>query len=313
MRSPRVYTALALTFSLLLAALFIGNTTETKAFQDSNPKAPVLFVVSAMQPLNASMVPFVIIEQGQFKNPVAGDSDASEISSFANAYYSKGRKYRVLFGGVESGSLTIQKSNKDEECARTSADVRFQSQVKLNRNVMALATDSTSLGGVKTTRRAPTPSERAKLMPLVQAAYKEKGLPAALLAGLMTANLTALDLNSDGKAELVGSFVVKKQKAPAARYAMFLIAEPQGNSYRTTVLQYEQYTNEDIMSGAELTAIEGGVYLERMVDGLDLDGDGASEVIVVKDGLEGDNYFIYKKQDGKWNKVYEFANYRCAF
>lgn len=313
MPSRHVYTASALTLPLLLATLFVGNTAQMKVLQEGNSKAAVLFVVSAGQLPNAFVVPFVIIEQGKFKEPVAGDADAGDISNFASAYYSKGRKYRVLFGGGEAGSLTVKKSNKDEECARTSADVTLQSQAKLNSNVMALATNDASLGGAKGTRRSPTASERAALMPLVKAAYKQKGVPAALLANLTTVSLTALDLDNDGKAELIGSFVVKKQTKGAARYALFLIAEPQGSSYRTTVLQYEQFTGKDIMSGADITIIENGVYLERLVDGLDLDSDGAAEVITVTDGLEGDSYHIYKKQGGTWRKFYEFANYRCAF
>jgi hypothetical protein len=313
MRFPRVYSASALTFALLFASLLVGNTAQTKERQNSNQKSTVLFVVSAMQLPNASIVPLVIIDQGQFKQPVAGDSDAKDIAGFASAYYSKGSKYRVLFGGSEAGSLIIKKSNKDAECAINSADVTLQSQARLNRNVMAIATNSDSLGGGKNTRRAPTPGERTAFMPLVQAAYKQKGVPAALLPGLTTVNLTALDLDNDGKAELIGSFVVKKQGASPARYALFLIAEPEGNSYRTTVLQYERYTNKDIMGGADMTAIENGVYLERLVDQLDLDGDGTNEVITVTDGFEGDTYHIYKKQGGNWNKVYEFGNYRCAF
>jgi hypothetical protein len=179
---------------------------------------------------------------------------------------------------------------------------------------MALATDSASLGGgAKSTRRSPTAAERAALMPLVRAAYKAKGVPAALLPNLVTVNLTALDLTGDGKAELVGSFVARKTGRAAARHALFLFAEPEGNSYRTTVLQYDKFTDADIMSGADLTAIENGVYLERLVDALDLDGDGTLEVVTVRDGLEGDGYSIHKKQGGKWERVYEFANYRCGF
>src|SRR5918912_2185332 len=191
MRSPRVYIASALSLSLLLAVSFVGKTAQTKTLQEGNPKATILFVVSAGQLPNASIVPFVIIEQGKYKQPVGGDAEASELSSFSNTYYSKGRKYRVLFGGGEAGTLIIKKSNKDEECARSSADVALQSQAKLNRNVMALATNSSSLGGAKSTRRAPTPTERASLMPLVQAAYKQKGVPASLLPSLTTVNLTA--------------------------------------------------------------------------------------------------------------------------
>jgi hypothetical protein len=299
--------------TLLLAALFVGSTAETKSQQESDSKATVLFVVSASMPSSASIVPFAIIENGQFKPPIAGDSDESEMSRFSKTYYSKGHKYRVLFGGGEAGSLTISKSNKDAECARSSADVTLRTQVKLNQNVMALATNSDSLGKAKSTRRSPTPAERAALMPLVQAAYKQKGVPAALLPSLTTINLTALDLDNDGKSELIGSFVVKKQKGGAARYPLFLFAEPEGKSYRTTVLQYDRFTKDDIMSGAALTVVENGVYIERLVDAIDLDGDGVSEVVTERDGLEGDGYTIFKKQDGKWKKAYEFSNYRCAF
>lgn len=312
MSLPRTTTITLLTVALALASLLTGSVGATRPPQE-NSKAPVLFVVYGTQVPGAYMVPIAILEQGQFKPPIAGDSDMDEITRFTDAYYVKGRKYRVLFGGGEAGSLTVDKSNKDEECSRTSADVAFKAPVKLNRNVMALATNSTALGGTQTTRRAPTPAERAALMPLVKAAYKGKGVPAALLSDLMTVNLTALDLDKDGKSELIGSFVVRKQKGGAARYALFLFAEPQGQSYKTTVLQYDHFTMKDLMSGANITAIENGVYLERLVDALDLDGDGLSEVVTVRDGLEGDGYSIFSKQDAKWNKIYEFTNYRCGF
>src|SRR5207248_10048915 len=106
MRSPKVYIASALTLSMLLASLFVENRAQTKGLQESNTTATVLFVVSAWQLPDADIVPFVIIEQGKYKQPVAGDSDAKEVASFVNAYYSKGRKYRVLFGGSYAGSLT---------------------------------------------------------------------------------------------------------------------------------------------------------------------------------------------------------------
>jgi hypothetical protein len=311
MHSRRPYVAATLAAVLLLASLSVGSTAEKKALPQSSPAA--LFVVYGTQPANAYIVPFVIIEGGQFKQPIAGDSDADEITRFSDAYYSKGKKYRVLFGGGEAGSLTITKSNKGEECIGTSANVALRSTARLNRNVMALATDSTSLGGAKSTRRPPTAAERATLLPLVRAAFKEKGTPAALLPSMTTVNLTALDLDGDGKAEIVGSFVAKKAGRAAARYALFLFAEPQGESYRTTVLQYDKYTDADIMSGADLTAIEGGVYIERLVDAIDLDGDGALEVVTQRAGLEGDSYFIYKKQGGAWKQIYEFGNYRCGF
>jgi hypothetical protein len=190
----------------------------------------------------------------------------------------------------------------------------LQSQVKLNSNVMALATNSETLGRATGSRRAPTNAERAAVMPLALSTFRQKGVPASLLPSLDTVNLTATDLNGDGKAELIGSFVVKKTKGGQERYVLFLLAEPDGNSYKAAISNYDRYTPKDIMSGGEINAIgQTGLYTERLVDHLDLDGDGTSEVITMKLGFEGDGYTIYRKQKGPWQKLYEFSNYRCAF
>src|ERR1044071_8606791 len=132
---------------LLVALVPLLMTSPIVRSQEGGQKAATLFAVYSFQPANAYMVPFVIVEGGQFKQPIAGDSDADELKRFTDAYYSKGKKYRVLFGGGEAGSLTVTKSNKDEECSRSSANVALKSTARLNRNVMALATDSASLGG----------------------------------------------------------------------------------------------------------------------------------------------------------------------
>jgi hypothetical protein len=313
MRFQRTIVAALLTVALAFTSLFAGSAGATPSPQENSKAAALLFTVYNPFAKGAFMVPFAIIENGQFKQPVAGDSDQAELNSFSNSYYPKGRKYRVLFGGAQAGSLTVTESNKDKECSRSGADVTMRSPVKLNRNVMALATNSDSLGAAKSMRRSPTPAERAALMPLVRAIYTQKGVAAALLANLVTVNLTALDVDKDGKSELIGSFVVKKQKGGEARYALFIFAEPKGATYQTTVMQYERYTDTDLLSGATIDAIENGVFLERLIDGLDVDGDGNLEVITESDGFEGDTYFIYKKRGGKWEKIYEFSNYRCAF
>jgi hypothetical protein len=179
---------------------------------------------------------------------------------------------------------------------------------------MALATNSDSLGTAKGSRRAPTNAERAAVMPLALAAFRQKGVAASLLPSMDTVNLTATDLNGDGKAELIGSFVVKKTKGGQERFVLFLLAEPDGNAYKPALSNYERFTQKDMMSGASIDAIgQTGVYTERLVDHLDLDADGTSEVVTMKLGLEGDGYTIYRKQQGRWQTLYEFSNYRCAF
>lgn len=304
-------TILVATF-LVVAGLLAGSAPLRAQAQGGEAKT-VIFVVSQAVPAYASMLPILLIEQGQYKQPVAGDSDAADIARFAAEYYGKGRKYRVLFGGGDAGSLTVQGAT-DSECERTGAKVTLRTQARLNKNVMALATNADSLGHGAGSRRAPTPQERAGVLPLARTAFTQKGVPAALLSTLDTVNLTAMDLNGDGKAELVGSFVVKKTKGGQARYVLFLIAEPDGNGFKTGLANYARYTEKDIMSGGSIDAIgQGGIYTERLVDQLDLNGDDTAEVISVYLGFEGDTYTVYQKKGGQWAKVYEFGNYRCAF
>lgn len=311
LRSLRLASGLAI--CSLLPYLPAVETAQMKAQEQEQSASKLLFVVSR-NAQGASIEPILTMGQGGYKQPVAGDSDAEEISRFAARHYRKGQKYRVLFGGGEAGSLTVKESTKDSECFRTGADVTLQTQAGLNTNVMALATDSDSLGRAKGSRRAPTASERAAALSLARDAYKQKGVPASLLPSLTTVNLTATDLDGDGKAELIGSFVVKKKTRGQARYVLFLLAEPQGKGYRAGLTQYGHYTEKDIMSGANIDAIgEGGIYTERLVDQLDLDGDAAAEVITLQTGFEGVSYVVYRKQQGKWQKIYDFGNYRCAF
>jgi hypothetical protein len=307
---------LLLAICLALASMLSVSAPRANAGLTGSQASTVVFVVSSSRatPGAATIVPILIIEQGGYKQPVAGDSDAEEISRFATDYYGKGQKYRLLSGGGSAGTLTVKASTKDSECLRTGAEVSLQTQAKLNTNVMALATNSESLGRAQGSRRAPTAAERASVLALAQDTYKQKGVPASLLPSMDTVNLTASDLNGDGKAELIGSFVVKKTKGGQERYVLFLLAEPTGSSYRAALANYDRFTSKDIMSGASIDVVgQGGVYTERFIDQLDLDGDGTSEVITIKLGLEGDGYYMYRKQQGQWQKLYEFSNYKCAF
>jgi hypothetical protein len=308
------FIALSTAITLSLCALVALSATHATAERKASQASTVIFVVSSRAAQGATIEPVMIVEQGGYKQPIAGDSSAEEISSFASAYYRKGQKYRVLFGGGAAGSLTVKGSTKDSECFKNGADVVLQSQAKLNSNVMALATNSDSLGRAQGSRRAPTAVERAGVLALAQDTYKQKGVPASLLPSMEVVNLTATDLDGDGKAELIGSFVVRKRGGDGARYLLFLLAEPQGNSYRAGLAQYDQLTKNDAAGGLSLDEMIGsGTFIHRLVDQLDLDGDGTAEFITVRSSLEGVVYLFYKKQSGQWKQFFESGGYRCAF
>lgn len=301
----------------LASVLSIAGSAKRPAVsrQGNQQKAVVFAVYGASGQLSATMEPILIIDGGQFKEPVSGGSDAEEITRFSNEHYGKGKKYRLLFGGAEAGTATVRKSSRDEECFRTGAEISLQTDARLNRNVMALATTSNGLGlaAAERSRRTPTQAERTQALELARTAFKQKGVPASLLPTMSVLNLTAIDLDRDGKAELAGSFVVSKRTRKQERYVLFLLAAPSGTGYKPALSRYEKFGEEAIMSGASINAINEGVYVEKLVEHLDLDGDGTSELVTTAQGLEGVTYYIYKRQNGAWNNVYEFGNYRCAF
>lgn len=313
LNTPKIVSACLI--CVLLSALLGTSRMSATGHSGARQKSVVVFAVNGFAGAgNGSIDPLVIIEGGQYKEPLGGDAEAAQLAKFANDYYRPGQKYRVLSGGGEAGSLTIKKDTKDQECARPGAEVKLNSTIKLNRNVMALATNSDALGRGASSRRSPTTAERAGVMRLVKKTYLAQQVPAALLQNIETVNLTAMDLDHDGKFEMVGSFVAKKTKGKAERFLLFLLAEPQGNDFSAGVSNFSQYTNDDIMSGASITAIDGGgVFNERLVDQLDLNDDRTGEVITIFNGFESDTYRIYKKSGGKWSSVYEFGQYRCAF
>ncbi len=309
----------SLLIALLMFAVAVfplaGGAKESTEKGKGNQGSTVLFAVfgSTGRGVPAQIEPILILEGGNYKEPVSGGSDMNEITRFSNANYRRGQKYRLLFGGAEAGTVTVTKSTRDEECFRTGANVTLQSDARLNRNVMALATNSQSLGAGERSRRSPTQAERSRALELARAAYRQKGVPASLLTNLQVINLTAIDLDRDGKWELAGSFVASKRTRKQERYALFLLALPQGENYRTAVANYSKHTEEEIMSGATINIVNEGVYVERLVDHIDLDGDRISELVTTSTGLEGVGYNIYRRQNGEWKSAYEFANYRCAF
>ncbi|HEX8749006.1 MAG TPA: hypothetical protein VF717_17655 [Pyrinomonadaceae bacterium] len=303
-------------FVFIFASLFSFAGMAKRAGAVMAQQRTVVFAVfGGSSQLSARMEPILLLEGGQYKEPVSGGSDGEEIKRFSTEHYKPGRKYRLLFGGAEAGTATIKKSTEDEECFRTGADITLQTDARLNRNVMALATDSGSLGQAASerSRHTPTQAERAQAIELARANFKQKGVAAALLPSVQVVNLTAVDLDRDGKFEMAGSFVASKRTRRQERYVLFMLAVPDGAGYRPAVSNYSKFGEADIMSGAAITTIDEGTYVEKLVEHLDMDGDRTNELVTIAEGLEGVTYYVYKKQGGAWNKVYEFGNYRCAF
>ena len=155
---------------------------------------------------------------------------------------------------------------------------------------MALATASETLGSKQNTRRAPTPDERAAMLKLMTEAYRLRKVAPSAIAKVQINNITAIDVDSDGQAELIGSFIISDKNYNS--WALFLMAEIKNGQYRPSLTWYHK--------GDESTG-----EVRRLLDVLDLDGDGVAEVFTMNGYYESSDFTIYKKVKGVWRSVYQ--------
>lgn len=256
----------------------------------------------------ATMDAVVLVENGKLRQPYPEYNEAAQ-RKFAGQYFSPGKKYRVTFGGGEVGSATVKSS--DMGCNNIHATALLEDNGKIPAHLSALATDSDSLGRKPTFRRAPTDAERLGVMILVAQIYRARGTSLAVYHTVVNINLTATDLDGDGKFELIGNFVT--QTKAKARRDLLLIAEPAGTmrlpipgnrvglAFKPALIHFQSYKLPP----------EGFDSAVEFVDQLDLDGDGIAEVFVQQHGFDAYGYSIYKKSRGRWRQVYTTTGDAC--
>ena len=264
----------------------------------SQSRRTVVFVVSRNDPGEAQsgMDAVLMIENGRFKMPYAEESEAAQ-KRFANEYFSPGKKYRVTFGGGEVGSATVKDSSVG--CNNIHAQATVDHGGKIPQHLSGLATNSASLGNRPSARRAPTADERAAVMKLVDQIYSTRRTPPAWLRNLKTTNLTATDLDGDGKFELIGSFVI--ETSSKQRRDLLVIIEPQAAGFRPAFVNFQAYK---LMP-------EGFSSATDFVDQLDVDGDSVGEVFAIQQGFDAYQYHVYKKVKGRWRLMVSTVGDAC--
>src|SRR5262249_8854933 len=203
---------------LLFATLMLLSMLKPTLNQDT-----VIFQVSKIPYEDKVIIePIVIIHHGHYTQPAfetepdLGNTFPSK--SFMTKYYRVGQQYRLFFGGGEAGSVTVKEHGLD--LRSWSIPVRLQSTVRVGVYVNALATNSHTLCRKQGARRALTKRESAAMFKLMHAVYRKHGVPLSAQQDVKTFNLTATDLDGDGKYELIGSFRIVR---PEAAYNLFLI------------------------------------------------------------------------------------------
>lgn len=269
--------------------------TTTKRTQTGGGTA-VIFAVEKYE-ARVTMEPVVVYSRGTFgKPPIDGNDKA--INSFVGEYFKEGKQYRLLSGGGEAGMVTVKKY-LEPGCVGIVAEASAQTRVRLGGEVRALATSSATVGRQSTSRRPPTDVERTLALEFARLAYVNNGVGDAYTNRMEVVNLTATDLDGDGKFELIGSFNIDRVKGQAADgYTLFMIYEAQGETIKPALTWFHQ-------------GGEGEYEDRRLVDQLDIDGDGIAEVVAAGHYYESNDYIIYKKRQGRWREVYRGGGGGC--
>lgn len=278
------------------------RTPKAQAERRASSASVVLFSVSRYEE-NFTIDPIVLIgDGGRYAAPPIGSGDPAEADAeakraqrFIRDYFRPGRKYRLLFGGGEAGSAEVLKYI-EPGCVGMEASVRAQTSARIGGQVFAIATNSDALGKKSGSRRAPTDAERAKALEFARKTFERNRVSPARIARMETNNLTAVDLNGDGQAELIGSFIITGEAG--VEESLFQILEPSRGSYSATLDWFHR--------GKEVEAT-----YRRLIDALDIDGDGVAEVVAQGIYYESHDYFIYRKQNGRWRAIYQGGGGGC--
>jgi hypothetical protein len=297
MRSLKlILPSLSLTLVSSLMPLSFAQVAQVNAQRDPSGAGTVIFSLrkfDASQPIY--MEPIVIISGGKYTAPPI-DADDAVTKKFTSTYLRTGRQYRIVFGGGDSGTLTVQKTVQPG-CEGLGAEVTVQTTARIGGEVKALAVSSDKIGRGESSRRAPTEAERAAALEVVRVVYGQRGVGAALVRKMQAVNLTAIDIDRDGKVELIGSFNI--EGANYLMYSLFVIFEPTAaGKYKAAWNWYHK--------GAE-DAFED----RRLLDAVDLDGDGIAEVIVDGHYYESNDYIIYKRTARVWRPIYKGGGGGC--
>lgn len=290
---------------LAITTSFAQRRTATRSV--SKPKPIVFAVLNDGQTLE----PIAQIDKGALI-AVDGESQQNALTTFIRTYYQPKTNYNLIFGGKLNGIVTVKSSNPKSECAKNLATVTTKStRANLKGLVMGLATNGVTQVTVTGVRRLPTYTERSEVESLVREEFAKQGVSTTAVKNMNYHNLTALDVNSDGTAELVGTFWAENSEKE--RNLLFFIAEKDAaGKYIFGYSEYKKVTPDDVMSG-NLADLNGGIGHELLLDVLEYDGDKTAEIFTIVQSFEGNNFHAYSKRNGKWTRVFEGYNYHCAY
>lgn len=272
--------------------------------QQTNTNDPIIF---ALVFDGTRLDPIAFVKKGKLANVESSVAMKDTREILVSKYYQLLTPYNLIFGGGKNGTVIVE-DNHWGDCSGYSAIVKVKSKVKLDQTSPALATNLKIPKTQNNFRRELTFSEKNVVEKLVKAEFKKHRIENKKLNPI---NLNAIDFNNDKVPEFVGSFYVVTGKK--SRGLLFFIAEKsKGRNYSFSLRSFEKIVEKDVMSG-NIKDLDEGIYHEILLDAFDFNNDGEKEIFTVGYAFEGNNYFVYKKLNGKWKKIFDTYSYRCGY
>lgn len=295
-------------FNLSLCLLILLSGVAAFGQRKAKPQTPPKSIIFAVLNDGETIEPIAYASGGKLSAPIAGGSESNLIAAFNKTYYKPKTAYQLFFGGFNAGTVVVTSSDPKAECSANMATVKVNSdKANLKGFIMGLATNLNPKAKSTFFRRRPTAEEKAEADELAKGIFIINDLTPK---ELKYHNLTAINVDNDDVAELVGSYWIVVDKV--TRGLLFLIAEKTDGKYTAAYSEFRTIDQENTMGG-DILALDDGVYHEMLLDSLDYTGDGVAEIFTYTRSFEGVGFASYKRSGGKWVRDFEGSNYHCAY
>ena len=128
-------------FQIIISLLGLVGLLNIVTMAQARKQTIILAVTSESG--EGSLDALAVLAGKQLLSPY-GDEQKDRQKTFAEEYFKKGAVYRLIFGGGEAGSATV--SGWTEGCNNVHAQATLSTSARLGGKVMALATNSETLG-----------------------------------------------------------------------------------------------------------------------------------------------------------------------
>jgi len=236
----------------------------------------------------AQVEPIMVVSRGRLSAPKIPGGGESRVEA-DRRYLPRGQSRRLLQGGAEVGEVTIgQPEPRENPYVSLVSTGEVEGAIECRQGALALATDSPVIGSKRSSRRALSEEETRGVQALARERFETRGLRKELANGFPVTIRSALwaDLDGDGRDELVASAFFEEFLPDCSHEVAFVVEDG-------VPRQLWGYDG-DFEMGAE----------GLVVDHLDLDGDGASEIVLRLEYSANWDFAAFRRVGGEWVEVY---------